>query len=85
MDGKLALVSDIMVINLSGDQQLTFVFFLPTTGHGMVAVGSVGSGSCVIGFPIARLVSETLLATCGIPLGISLCLDTVLCGYVIWA
>lgn len=60
-------------------------FLLPTTGHGMVAVGSVGSGSCVIGFPIARLVSETLLATCGIPLGISLCLDTVLCGYVIWA
>ena len=27
--------------------------FLPTTGHGMVAVGSIGSGSRVIGFSIA--------------------------------
>ena len=50
MDGKLALVSDIMVINLSGDQQLTFVFFLPTTGHGMVADGSVGSDSALLAF-----------------------------------
>ena len=50
MDGKLALVSDIMVISLSGDQQLTFVFFLPTTGHGMVADGSVGSDSALLAF-----------------------------------
>ena len=28
-------------------------FFLPTTGHGMVANGSVGLGSSVIDFPIA--------------------------------
>ena len=26
---------------------------VPTTGHGVVADGSVGSGSTVIGFPIA--------------------------------
>ena len=30
-----------------------FVVFHSTTGHGMAAVGSVGSGSLVIGFPVA--------------------------------
>ena len=29
------------------------VFFLRTTDHGLVAVGSVGSGSAVIDFPVA--------------------------------
>ena len=44
---------------------LGFVF-LPTTGHGIVADGSVGSDSSGISFPVTLLGSEPFLACCQI-------------------
>ena len=42
------------------------LFFPPTTGYGMLANGSVGTGSSVISYPMASLRSETFLACLGI-------------------
>ena len=57
-----------------------YSLFLPTTGQGEMADGSVGLGCGVTGFSIAWLRGVTFRPVVGLP-AVYLCLDRVLCDF----